>query len=283
MGRRALWLVGGEGIRDSPSPVLHNAALGDDRYSLHVDDDAERAFAAAQRECRGINVTAPFKIAAARRYATVLDEPARKAGAVNTVVYDDGGTALLAACTDIHGLLVAWHRAGFIVEGRPIAVVGGGGAARAVVVAAAEAGASGVVVHVRRREQAGALVALAATCGLDAAVADPGENGPASGAGARPQKCPLVVVAASGLEGEALGSCLDLALAPGGAVHELRYGARATPTRNAALSRRALYADGSSMLLAQAEAALALFQGSPLREEQRRAMSSTLSAWLRRR
>jgi hypothetical protein len=36
------------------------------------------------------------------------------------------------------------------------------------------------------------------------------------------------------------------------------------------------------MLLAQAEEAAALFQGSPLSEAQRRAMSSTLSSWLRR-
>ena len=267
MGRRALWLLGDEKIAGSPSPLLHNAAFGDDRYTLHVDDDADRAFAAAERECRGVNVTAPFKVAAARRYASVLTDSARAAGAVNTVVYDDDGRAILADNTDVHGLRSAWHRAGFVVEARQLAIIGAGGAARAVVVAAAEAGARAVIVHARRRDQAASIVALAVANQVDASVADG-------------RRCPLVVVAASVLDD--VGARLDRSLADAGAVHELRYGPRARSTRDAALARRALFADGSSMLLAQAEAAAALFQGSPLQEAQRRAMSSTLSSWLRR-
>jgi shikimate dehydrogenase len=273
--RRDLWLVGDERMVHSPSPLLHNAAFGDDRYRLHVDEKAERAFADAETTCRGINVTAPHKVAAAKRYAAVLDDRARAAGAVNTVVYDDDGRPLLASCTDVHGLLSAWRRASFVVEGRPLGLIGAGGAARAVVTAAAEAGASRLVVHARRRDQAAAIVALAGPNGLDAAVAEEGGAVDAS------DRCPLVVVAASELEG--IGSWLERSLAKGGAVHDLRYGSKARATRDAALARRALFADGSTMLLAQAEEAAGLFQGSPLNEAQRRAMSSTLSSWLRLR
>ncbi|MDP2342900.1 MAG: hypothetical protein Q8O67_18235 [Deltaproteobacteria bacterium] len=270
--RRALWLVGDDRIAASPSPLLHNAAFGDDRYRLHAvslgaDLDAAAAFEAAEGVCRGINVTAPFKVAAAKRYAGVMDDRARAAGSVNTVIYDDDGRAVLASCTDVHGLLSAWRRAGFVVEGRPLAVIGAGGAARAVVTAAAEAGASQIVVHARRRDQAASMVALAVANGLDAAVADD------------KTLCPLVVVAASELEGT--GSWLERSLARGGAVHDLRYGPKARATRDAALARRALFADGSTMLLAQAEEAAGLFQGSPLSEAQRRAMASTLASWLR--
>lgn len=268
MTRRGLWLVGDARIDASPSPLLHNAVWLDDRYVLHVDDDAGRAFAAAEAEVRGVNVTAPHKIKAFERYKAVADDRAKACGAVNTVVYGDDGAALMAANTDVHGAMTAWRRAGLLVEGRVVAVVGAGGAARAVVVAAAEAGASAVVVHARRRDAAAGLVALAASSGVDAAVAD------------NNVKAALVVVAAADLDD--VDGWLDRALAPGGAVHDLRYGQRSWATRNAALRRKALFVDGSSMLLAQAEEAAGLFQGRPLDDGQRRAMSAALASWLRR-
>ena len=269
MARRTLWLVGDERVGASPSPLLHNAAFAEDIYSVHVAVDADAAFTAAEVCCRGINVTAPFKVAAALRYRAVLSDEARAAGAVNTVVYDDHGCATLAANTDVHGLQVAWRRAGFVVEGRPVAMIGAGGAARAVIVAAAAAGASSIVVHARRRDQAASMVALAVVNGLAASVAD----------GSR---CPFVVVAASALDVDASAYWLDQALVTGGAVHDLRYGRNAWQTRDAALARGALFADGSTMLLAQAEAAAALFQGRSLDDSQRRAMASTFSSWLQR-
>ena len=273
--RTALWLLGDARCERSPSPILHNALFateggtddGDSRYVVHVDDDAARAFAAAEGVCRGVNVTAPHKIAAARRYQDVADDRARTSGAVNTVVYDDDGRATVASNTDVHGLLVAWRRAGLIVEGRTVAVIGAGGAARAVVVACAEAGARDLVGTARRKEAAASLVALAATVKLDAAVTSA-------------VKAPLVVVAAADLDD--VGAWLDRTLLPGGVVHELRYGERSWATRHAALSRKALFVDGSSMLLAQAEESAALFQGRALDDGQRKRMSVALASWLKR-
>ena len=269
MSRRRLWLLGDARIAASPSPALHNAAFGDEVYDVHPDDDADRAFAAAEAVVRGVNVTAPHKVKAFERYRSVVDDRAAACGAVNTVVYDDDGRAVVAANTDVHGCATAWRRAGLVVEGRVVAVVGAGGAARAVVVAAKDAGASAVIVDARRRDAAAGIVALAASVGLDAAVAD------------GVVKASIVVVTAADLDDA--GRWIDRSLAPGGAVHDLRYGARAHPVRNAALARRALFVDGSSMLLAQAEEAAGLFQGRALEDHQRRAMSTALAAFLRRR
>jgi shikimate dehydrogenase len=269
VGRRALRLLGDARAQGSPSPRLHDAVFGSGTYTVHVADDAGAAFSAAEACCRGVNVTAPFKVAAAQRYAEVLDDRARACGAVNTVVYDDDGRPRVAANTDVVGVLVAWRRAGFVVDGHALAVVGAGGAARAVVLAAAEARASGVIVHARRSEAAAALVALAAQSGLDAMAASAVDDGRAD----------LVVVAASDLDDPA--ATLRRALRPGGAVHDLRYGARARPLRDAALRAGARFADGSTMLLAQAEEAAALFAGRPLALAERDRMRDALAAWLR--
>jgi shikimate dehydrogenase len=270
MTRRALWLVGDDRIAASPSPALHDAVFGAGAYTLHADVDADAAFVAAERTCRGINVTSPHKVAAARRYDAVLDDAARACGAVNTVVYDDDGRALRASNTDVVGLLVAWRRAAFVVEGRSVAVIGAGGAARAVVVAVAEAGAARLIVHARRREASAVLVALAAAQRLDASIAD-----------GRPDDiADVVVVAASDLDDP--GAWLSRSSSTGGVVHDLRYGARAIGVRDAALRRGARFADGTTMLLAQAEAAAALFQGAPLDVSQQIAMRQAMAAWLKR-
>jgi shikimate 5-dehydrogenase len=69
--RRALWLVGRD-IDRSLSPAMHNAALAvlghELRYELHPADVdlVDEALTRAERECLGINVTAPFKTPACR-------------------------------------------------------------------------------------------------------------------------------------------------------------------------------------------------------------------------
>ncbi len=267
MKRRALWLVGDARIAASPSPALHDAVFGAGTYALHPAACAEDAFAAAERSCRGINVTAPFKVAAATRYAAVLDDRARCCGAVNTVVYDDHGRAVRAANTDVPGLLWAWRRAHLMVDRRRIAVIGAGGAARAAIVAAAEAGAASLLLHARRPETLPVLVALAASLGIDARVAGGGDRGD------------VLVIAASDLDDVA--GWIDRALAPAGTVHDLRYGSRTTAVRDAALRRGAFFSDGTTMLLGQAMEAAALFGGSPLDAAQQQAMTRAMAVWLR--
>lgn len=271
---KGLALVGDARIAASPSPAIHDAIFGAGTYGLRTagdDDEAATAvFAAAERELRGINVTAPHKQRAAARYAAVLDDDARRAGAVNTVVYGDDRKAVVAANTDIAGLIVAWHRASVVVVDKVVAIVGSGGAARAAVVAAADAGARGVVVHARRREPAADLVTLAQRLHLEAAVAGAVDAGNAD----------VVVLAAADLDDP--GAWIRRAGRAGAVVHDLRYGPRAHASRNVALTTGHLFIDGTSMLLAQAEAAAALFAGRALVDGERDAARRALVAALRR-
>lgn len=262
---KPLWLVGAD-IAASPSPAMHNAALAalglPPVYALRPTqaDSLDATLDEAERSCRGINVTAPYKVQVARRFGAVLDETAALCGAVNTVVFDEG-RAVAARNTDVFGLLSAWRRASIDVTDRVVAVVGAGGAARAALVAAREAGARGVTLQARRPEARRALAEVASALSL------PVVDEPAC----------LAVLAASALQDAA--ATIAAALRGPGAVHELRYGLAARPSRDAALQARHVFLDGTSMLLAQGQAALALFLDGTLPASAATAMSLAVSSW----
>lgn len=264
--RRALWLLGAD-IAKSPSPAMHNAglaALGVDAvYGLRPcsREALDATLDEAERVCLGINVTAPHKRAVADRYAAALDEVARRAGASNTVAFRPDGA--LATNTDVHGLLVAWRRASVFVEDRTVAILGAGGAARAVVVALADAGARGILVLARRPEAADDLCALAERERLRAETL-----------GAR-AKASMLVVASP--EVPAPHDALASALVGPGVVHDLRYGAKTRPLRDAALRSGHLYLDGTSMLLAQGIRSLEAFLGRSLSSSAKKAMAGALA------
>lgn len=272
LASRRLWLLGGD-VGASPSPAMHNAALA--ALGLPAVYEARSLPSAAldavldeaEASCAGINVTAPFKTRVAERYASALDDVARECGAVNAVCFRDG-RASLATNTDVHGLMEAWRRAAVSVLGRTVAIVGAGGAARASVIAAKSAGAERVLVHARNETAASALVNLARTLGLRAAL------------GGEPAKAHLAVFAVPALDDEA--AWLERVLGGPGVVHDLRYGGRGRALRNAALAGGHLYLDGATMLLAQGRAALAAFLG--LRElppQAQKAMEAALARALR--
>jgi shikimate dehydrogenase len=251
---RPLWLLGAD-VEDSPSPAMHNAglaAMGRPQIyraqpcSIESLDDV---LAEAEATCRGLNVTAPFKRIVAERYPAALDELARRAGAVNTVIFADDG-ARVATNTDVPGLLEAWRRASVEPVAKTVALVGAGGAARSAVVALSEAGAAEVVAHARRPEAAEEIVALARKEGMRARI------------GTEEPHATMVVFAVPALH--APDEWLARTLIGPGVVHDLRYGRRARRTRNAALSAGHLFLDGSTMLLAQARAALEVFTGESL-------------------
>lgn len=286
---RPLWLIGRDVAR-SPSPAMHNAALTTlGLPALYASracspDELDAVLDEAERSCRGINVTAPHKVRVAERYRDVLDDDARAAGAVNTVVFD-AGRAVKAFNTDIAGLEFSWRRANLHIEGRTVAIVGAGGAARAVVVAAQRAGARGVVVHARKMSAAVGIVNVATALGLDAAAVSDGESSPRLTSAVDENAhetlgATVAVIAASGLD--APGVWLDRALAGPGAVHDLRYGAVARSVRDAALARGHLFSDGTLMLLAQAQVALTIFVRAPIGDaaasSMRLALTSSLSS-----
>jgi len=155
------WPVG-----HSRSPRLHGFWL--DRYgvdgayvplSVPPERAAEAIRALPALGFRGCNVTVPHKEVAA---ATVdrLDDSARRAGAVNTVVVLEDGT-LEGRNTDGFGFLenLKAGARGWRADAGPAVVVGAGGAARAIVAALLDDGAPEVLLVNRTRERAEQLAA----------------------------------------------------------------------------------------------------------------------------
>ncbi|MBM3488646.1 MAG: shikimate dehydrogenase, partial [Alphaproteobacteria bacterium] len=149
------WPVG-----HSRSPRLHNfwlARYGIDGAYVPFAVRPENAAAALRAlpllGIAGTNVTVPHKEVAC---ATVdrLDPVARRIGAVNTVVVEDGGLA--GYNTDAFGFIEAL-RAGapsWRAAKGPAVVIGAGGAARAVVVALQDAGVAEIRIVNRTRTRA---------------------------------------------------------------------------------------------------------------------------------
>jgi shikimate dehydrogenase len=122
--------------RHSMGPAIHNAAfekLGlPFVYVAHDVAPADLPAAMAGIRAlgyRGLSVTMPHKVAA----LTLVDEvdPVASAiGCINTVVHRDG--RLVGYNSDGQGALDALARAGIVIAGRRVLVLGSGGAARAV-------------------------------------------------------------------------------------------------------------------------------------------------------
>jgi 3-dehydroquinate dehydratase / shikimate dehydrogenase len=161
----ALYAVVGRPISHSLSPAMHNAAFaaeGMDAVYLPLEAADPEDFLAFARatELEGASVTAPFKVTLAGH--VTLDEEARRAGALNTLVRD--GSGWRGTNTDVEGFL-APLRPRLALRGSRAAVLGAGGAARAAARGLTREGAP-VTVHARRRDQA---QQVAASCGVTAA------------------------------------------------------------------------------------------------------------------
>lgn len=100
---------------------------------------------------RGFNVTIPHK-SAVMALLDEVDEDARRVGAVNTVINENG--RLLGRNTDVTGFLRGLSRQGVTVKGKRAVVLGAGGAARAVIWGLIREGAAGIVVGVRNASKA---------------------------------------------------------------------------------------------------------------------------------
>lgn len=99
----------------------------------------------------GINVTVPHK-EAAFRLCDSTDSFARKIGAVNTVVNQNG--TLMGYNTDAPGFIMNLRREGATARGKRCAVLGAGGAARGVAVGLLDDGAAELRIINRTRSKA---------------------------------------------------------------------------------------------------------------------------------
>ncbi len=165
-GRARLAGVLGWPVAHSRSPRLHNHWLArhaiDGAYvPLPVRPDALAEAVAGLRAAglAGANVTLPHKEAALGLCDT-LDDAARRAGAVNTLVFSPAG--ILGTNTDGAGFLANLAAHGVAARG-PALLLGAGGGARAI---AAALLASGVEVTVANRSADRAQALQAALPGL---------------------------------------------------------------------------------------------------------------------
>jgi shikimate dehydrogenase len=233
-------------VSHSRSPRLHGhwlATLGIDGAYLplpvHPDRFATAVRALADLGFRGANVTIPHKQSAFAVCDTV-DATARRAGAVNTLVFRDG--RIEGSNTDGYGFLesVRAGAPGWQPAAGPAVLLGAGGAARAIAAALVDAGCPRVTLVNRSRARAEAL------------AHDLG--GPVAAADAPPLRdaALLVNTTSLGMQGQ---PALDFDLGPlpaGAVVADIVYVPLETPLLASARARGLRAVDGLGMLLHQA-------------------------------
>ena len=152
-----LFGVAGHPIGHSRSPVMHNAAfwyLGiDAEYrAFDVKDVAGMVCGMKAFGIRGLSITIPHKVDV-MDHLDFVDEVARKIGAVNTLILENG--KVHGFNTDATGAMAAL-KGETAVSGKRIGILGSGGAARAVAFGAKEEGGTPVIFN-RSRERGEAL------------------------------------------------------------------------------------------------------------------------------
>ncbi len=233
-------------VKHSRSPRLHGFWLrrhGIDGAYVPLPVAPER-FADAVKSLadlgfRGANVTIPHK-EAAFAVCDVVDRTAERAGAVNTLRFEDG--RILGSNTDGYGFLEsvreglpAWH-----ANTGPAVLLGAGGAARAVAAALLDAGCPRLTLVNRSAARA---EALARELGGPIEVAEAPPLG----------DCALLVNTTSlGMQGQP-PLAIDLSPLPAGAVvADIVYVPLETPLLAQARGRGLVGIDGLGMLLHQA-------------------------------
>ena len=245
-GHARLAGVFGHPITHSRSPRLHGFWL--QRYGIDGAyiplGVAPGGFGAAVRALvdlgfRGANVTIPHKLAAFEICDAVAPF-ARRAGAVNTLIFRDG--RIEGSNTDGFGFLESIREAapGWRADAGPAVLLGAGGAARAIAAALLDAGAPRVTLVNRTAAKA---EALARDLGGPIHVAD------------RPtleDAALLVNTTSLGMQGQP-GLEVDLAPLPASAVvADIVYVPLETRLLAAARARGLIAVDGLGMLLHQA-------------------------------
>lgn len=251
------YCVIGNPIAHSKSPEIHPI------YARQTGQDLvyERclapldAFAATVQRLvadgyRGANVTLPFKIEAVQ-VCTRLEERARAAGAVNTLVFADG--EIIGDNTDGPGLVADITRnAGVAMYGKRILLLGAGGAARGALLPFIQQGPREIVIANRTVATAEQL------------ARDFGSHGMpihASGFDAVEGSFDIVVNATSGsLAGEVPPVAASV-FGPSTLALDMMYGNQPTVFMEFAASHGAAARDGLGMLVEQAAEAFAIWRG----------------------
>ena len=257
-------------IRHSISPVFQQAALDhygiDARYQpWEVDPKDLGEFMESMRDTDAIgnNVTVPHK-EAVMEHLDEVEDWARRAGAVNTVVNQEG--RLVGHNTDGVGFLRGLTESSdFTVAGARVVIFGAGGSAKAVALALAGQGVASITIVNRTLERANRLAELIASAGssginVDAVPLDDEERT----ARAAAESNLLVNSTSMGmLHGpDESGSPIQARHIPKGAVaYDLVYNPSETPFLREAAKAGAVAIGGLSMLVHQGARAFDLWTG----------------------
>lgn len=127
----------GKSLKHSFSPKIH-AMLGKYSYGLYeLEPENLESFVKAGKLC-GYNVTIPYK-KDVMKYLDVIDERAKRIGAVNTVVEKNGKK--IGFNTDFDGMLYMLSYAGISVKNKNVMILGSGGTSNTASAVCAFAGA----------------------------------------------------------------------------------------------------------------------------------------------
>jgi shikimate dehydrogenase len=150
-GKTRICALIGDPVEHTMSPAMHNAAfkkLGLDYlyipFRVKPEQLSQAVAGLRALNVRGFNVTIPHK-ASVIPLLDSLDPLAKKIGAVNTVVNDDGH--LKGYNTDAEGFLRALTGQGIKPGGKNVVILGAGGASRAISYVLAEEGAHLAVLN----------------------------------------------------------------------------------------------------------------------------------------
>ena len=159
----ALYGVVGNPVRHSLSPALHNAALSAGGLNavylaFEIEDIEECVKGIRALSIKGTSITTPFKTAVIP-YLDEIDPLAKRIGAVNTIVNDNG--RLKGYNTDALGALKALEEK-IKLPGMTCLIIGAGGAARAIGFVLKEKGATISIVN--RSQKRGKELARSLEC-----------------------------------------------------------------------------------------------------------------------
>lgn len=141
----------GEHLSHSYSKLIHEK-LGLYNYELIPLPPERIGDFLISRDFAGLNVTIPYKTVV-DTYCDVIDPDAKAIGSINTLYFKSD--QLHGANTDYHGMSYAAKRAGIILEGKKVLILGGGGTSRTARVLAQDSGASQITVAERNPKAKG--------------------------------------------------------------------------------------------------------------------------------
>ncbi|HEX6636260.1 MAG TPA: shikimate dehydrogenase [Steroidobacteraceae bacterium] len=251
--------VVGHPISHSWSPFIHglfarqtDQSLVYRLYDIAPEDFRIQVLEFFTRGGRGLNVTVPHKEAAAE-LANELTLRADRAGAVNTLVLQNG-TTLLGDNTDGHGLVTDMRKnLGLTITGERILILGAGGATRGVVEPLMSLNPTEVVIANRTPDRAVNLASLFQDlgairgCGFDDVGAEPFDI--------------VINATAAGLSGSVPNVDASV-IAPHTVCYDMSYSKSATPFVSWAIEQGCARAHkGWGMLVEQAAESFTLWRG----------------------